>query len=444
MGTVAAKVVGFVNILLILSHLTVYEYGLTELVFSVVSTVGLFLLPGLAATVTADLGVERAQEEYGKMKALFLEFFALNIILGIIAWAVLFFGSTIVAELSGNVLVDKFFKIVSFTFLVSPLRLVSTMLATVMTRYADQSFFGVVEEIAKGGFLAMFFFWLDRGADGLLWATVLAPCVAIALYAPRTLSAYRVFSNAHPDRIEPLWRALREHRKWSVASTYANVIGKNIRLWIIKLMLGTEAVGLYAFAVGIYAHASSITTLQPALTPVVPRYVTRPELLARILSASSKYQLAISFLVLAGSVVVLPFFIYLAFPHYAGATLLSAILLLLLIPNGIGANLTPVFVALREQRTLFFSILLRIGSVIALLPICIYFWGLTGAGIEAVLTMCITVAERMYRIKRLLPGVTFFSKTFSIADPAEKQIMDEILQRFRLAPFTVWFRRSDS
>ena len=89
-GMAVGKAVALFNIFLILSQLTVYEYGVTELVMSVVSTVGLFLLPGLAATVTTDLGVERTGREYGRMNALFSEFLTLNIALGVCAWAVLF------------------------------------------------------------------------------------------------------------------------------------------------------------------------------------------------------------------------------------------------------------------------------------------------------------------------------------------------------------------
>lgn len=440
---VVGKVVGFVNIFLILTHLTVYQYGLTELVFSVVSTIGLFLLPGLAATVTADLGVERAGAEYGKMKALFLEFFTMSMILSIAAWALLFFGSTLVAELSGNVLIDKFFKIISFSFLVSPFRVATTMLATVMVRYADQSFFGVSEEIAKCLLLVVFFYWFERGADGLLWATVLAPVFAVLFFLPRTLSAYKLFGAAQPDKIEPLWNALREHRKWSVASTYVNTISKNLRLWIIKLMLGTEAVGLYSFALGIFSQFGSIANLQSALTPVVPLYIGRPALLARIMAASIKYQLVLSLIAGTLGALATPILIYLFFPNYVSTLTLSLVVLLAILPNGITGNLTPVFTAFKEQRTLFFSIVLRVLSMVIFLPLCIFLWGMTGAGIEFVLTAFITSFERFMRVKRFLPGFALTPGVLYVTDAGEKQLIMSILRRSGVfAIYEFMFRRA--
>ena len=69
------KIIAFANIFIILAHLSVYEYGLVELTFSIVATVNLFLLPGLVSTITADLGVERGRGNWGNVKALFFEFF---------------------------------------------------------------------------------------------------------------------------------------------------------------------------------------------------------------------------------------------------------------------------------------------------------------------------------------------------------------------------------
>ncbi len=438
-GVITAKVVGFANIFLILSQLTVYEYGLTELVFSVISTIGLFLLPGLAATVTADLGLERVRKQPGKMKALFLEFFAMNIVLGIIAWAVLFFGSSVVAELSGNALIDKFFKIVSFSFLIAPFRGMTSMLATAMVRYADQSFIGPTEEVIKGLLLLFFFVVLERGADGLLWATVLAPVAVVILFASRTISAYREFSASTVEGWQPLWNILREHRKWNVASTYVSTLGQNFRIWCIKLLLGTEAVGLYAFAAGMYSHIASTANFQVALTPIVPRYVDRPGLLGRIITASIKYQLAFSALAFVGGCAAVYVLTSWVFPHYAPAFVLVCIMLIALIPHGVTANLTPIFVSFKEQRTLFFSMVVRVTSTIVLLPPALIMGGLTGVGIEFVLTMIVTSSERLYRVRKLLPEFALSFKAVTATDEVEVQRVKQALRKSGIRAFTQRF-----
>lgn len=439
-GTTMAKVIGFVNIFIILSQLTVYEYGVTELTMSVVSTIGLFLLPGLTPIVIADLGVERAQRNFGKMKALFIEFFTFNMGLGIIAWAFLFFGSTYVAHLTGNDLIDYFFKIVSFLFLTSPLRVTSTMLATVFVRYADQSFFSVVEESAKCAWLILFLIVLERGAAGLLLAAVLAQVVAVVLFAPRTLSAISEFWYVTADDREPLWNILRAHRKWGVTSTYVGTLTGNIRLWIIKALIGTEAVGLFAFAFGIFGHIASIISLHPAIAPIVPRYAHEIPKLGRLMSIAVKYQATISIVAAVASILCAAWFVSVLFPHYMPAIPLLLIIIVALIPNGIAHISSPVFTALKEQRTILYSSLLKMTSMLILLPVAILTLGLVGAGIEFIITMAIVAAERIYRLRRFLPDFSFSVAAARTFSDEERQFINALTHRlgtYGIYPFSV-------
>jgi O-antigen/teichoic acid export membrane protein len=97
----AAALIGkgimFANVLIILTFVTVYEYGFSELVMSVVSMIGVVLLPGLTTAVVADMSVERGRKDYASLNTLFFQQFFLNLTLGICAWGVLFFLSTPVA-----------------------------------------------------------------------------------------------------------------------------------------------------------------------------------------------------------------------------------------------------------------------------------------------------------------------------------------------------------
>ena len=51
------KAIGLISIFLILRQLTVYEYGVSELVFSVVALMNLFLLPGIGDLLLAEIGI---------------------------------------------------------------------------------------------------------------------------------------------------------------------------------------------------------------------------------------------------------------------------------------------------------------------------------------------------------------------------------------------------
>lgn len=428
---VIGKLIGFANMFMVLTHLTVYEYGLTELTFSAVSTISLFLLPGLVATITSDLGVERGRQGWGKMKALFLEYFFFSCVLGVLAWAFLFFGSSFVAHVSGNDLIDRFFKIVSFLFLIAPMRIATTMLAIVMVRYADLAFFSVIEEGVKGLLLAIFFFWLERGADGLLLAAVLAQLGAVLLFVPRTLSAYRIFSHASEVPREPFSRMLRDHRKWSVASSYVGTLSQNIRLWIIKILLGTEAVGLFAFAYGIMSHLASALPLNSLITPLVPGLVDKRIELARLIRATIKVQFAVSVSISAIFICFGYVFVEHFFPQYLAAIPLAYVIMITFILSSIGTPLTPVFIVLQEQRSFFTSQVLKLCIMLTVLPLAISVFGLVGIGIELALTVFGNICERFYRFRRLVPEFSMRPRDVFSLDSHERNVIKLIFRALK-------------
>lgn len=429
-GTIASKIIGFGNIFLILSHLTVYEYGLTELTMSVVSIVGLLLLPGLSPIITADMGVERARREYGKMKALFLEFFTFSMAAGVVAWAVLFFGSSLVAHATGNDLISQLFKVVSFLFLTTPLRAASSMLATVNVRYVDQSLFNVVEEAAKGLWLLFFFFVLGLGTDGLLYAIVLAQLVVVLVFLPRTLSAIHEFWHAKAEPI-PFWKLLREHRKWGVASTYIGVAGNSVRMWIIKALLGTEAVGLYGVILGILGHLGGLLPIGSVVTPLIPRYIDKRDELVRLLRASIKVQtFSAAAYVLVGFIafpILLPFF----FPKYASIVPVLIAFSLVLIPQSVLSIITPVFTVLKEQRTQLQAVVLKNALSFLVLPPALFFFGMGGIIIEGILVLSVSLFERYIRLRRLVPEFSFHMRDFMRFDPLERKIISQVIAKFR-------------
>lgn len=430
-GVVLAKVAAIANVFIVLSYLSVYEYGLVELTMSVVSTIGLFLLPGLSAAVLVDLGIERGRGDLSRMKTLFWQFFSLNIFLGFVAWALLFFGSTIIAGITGNILIDKFFKIVSFAFLISPIRLVTTMLPTVLMRYADQSLFTGIEEIIKGVLLIALLVWFQRGAEGLLYATVLAPLVTSLLYMPRTYSAYKTFGHVRMARHTSLLELVGGHRIWGVGSSYANTMSQNVRLWMIKALIGTEAVGLFAFAYGIYSNLASLLPLGIVLTPLLPRYTHDVPRVTRVVKAAFKVQFLIAFILACSAALFVIPFVRILFPHFEEALPLIFIMLIALVPNGLASILTPVFSAFRAQRSIFFATILKFVLIVASLPFCVYYFGLVGAGIELVTTTSISLLERQIRARKYIAGHTLMSRNIFRIDPAEREVVSLLVEKIK-------------
>ncbi len=420
-ATVVGKFVMFANVFIILNFLTIYEYGFSELVMSVISVIGIVLLPGLTSAIVADMAVERGRQNATGMKTIFHQFFFLNLVLAFGAWTVLFFGSHPVANAFGNPYAAQFLQIASFLFLISPMRTAAGILAAVMLRFFDQSFYGIFEELAKLGFLLLFVVWMGMGIDGLIYSMVLCQLVVVLGFLPRTVSAYRQFSSATAEGHMQFWNVLHDHRIWGIGSSYMATVSQNARLWLIKFMLGTEAVGLFSFASGLFSHIVSLMPLSSVLAPIIPRYIDKREQLARIIRASIKVQLVLALMFLVGAYATSYLFVLVLFPQYLSAVPLLYVLLLNIIPGTVMTLFTPVFNAFKEQRSLLFSNTLKLVCLLVLLPPSIMLFGLNGVGVEIVLNSIINGFERFRRIKLLIPEFRFGMRDMFRTDPYEKE-----------------------
>ncbi|HEV8590554.1 MAG TPA: hypothetical protein VGQ55_00515 [Pyrinomonadaceae bacterium] len=289
----------------------------------------------------------------------------------------------------------------------------------------------MTEEIAKGLFVALFFYVFGRGADGLLFAAVCAQVTAVLIFAPRTLSAYREFSFAKVEGAEPIWKFLRDHRKWAIASSYIGTLGLSLRLWLIKLFLGTETVGLFSFAYGILGHLSSFLPLSSVLASLTPRYRDRPADFARLIRGSLKLQLWIAGVIVVGALIFTPVLTHVVFPKYESALTVTLLVILALLPSTMNATLTPAFSALREQRTLFVNQIIRIVSTILFAGPLMLALGLFGVGIELFVTLTICALERMWRLHRLVPEFSFSARDLGRIQSDERQFIITILQQIR-------------
>ncbi len=428
---VVGKVLMFANVFLILTHLSVYEYGFSELIMSIISMAGIALLPGLTNTIVADLSAEKGRDNREQMNRIFHQHFFLNAVMGGATWAILFFGSHPVASLFGNEYAAQFLKITSFIFLIAPFRIMTQTLATVMHRFFDQSFYGVFEEVFKLTLILTLIVWLHMGIHGLVYAIVLSQFAVVLMFLPRTFSAYAYFSDVPAAGRLQFWNLVRAHRKWSIGASYVGTIATNARIWIIKFFLGTEAVGLFAFAFGLFSHVISLMPLSTVLAPVIPHYIDKRDQLVRILRASIKFQVAVAVTLLIGAWIFGYEFVTLLFPKYVSAIPLLYVLMLGLISNSIVTLFTPVFAAFKEQQSLLFSNIVKLTLTLIILAPSIALFGLIGTGVEVVLTTLVNGIERYYRLKRLLPQLELSFRKFLHPDAYEREAMRTVMRTVR-------------
>ncbi len=86
-STLLLKGMGLVTMFVILNNLTVYQYGVIELVQSILPIMSIFLLPGLSTLIITDMGIEKDRGDLPRLKGIFLAYAKICISLGVLAWA---------------------------------------------------------------------------------------------------------------------------------------------------------------------------------------------------------------------------------------------------------------------------------------------------------------------------------------------------------------------
>jgi O-antigen/teichoic acid export membrane protein len=420
-ATVLVKVLGLASVFLILSRLSVYDYGLVQLVLTVVSTIGGFLLPGLGTVLISDFARLRGEGKIGEVAALARQYVLLQLVLGVLAFLVLFLGSTLLATHLHQPTIGYYLQIVSFSYLAGVVRGLLTVLVTVELRFAFQSVLLVLDEACKLVFLIIGF-WLGLGLVGVLYATVLTPVAVTILTLPWGARSLRPILTA-PSPSEPWWKLITDHRFWGISASYLTTLNQNVRLWLVQLFLGTEAVGLFSFAQGLASQALGLVTYSQITTPLIARATHEVERFTDLANRGVKYQLWVALILIIPGMAITPFFITYLFPAYHEAIVSTLILLTLLIPSSINVAVAAVYTALQQQRQYFFrATLVKTFLIIILLPILIPFFGITGVALEYTITNYVSVIERTRSLRHLLPGFLRSFGEFFVLDASDRDL----------------------
>lgn len=404
------KVVGITYVLVVLSHLSVYEYGLTELVISIPPLLSFFGLPGLEAVIMADMSTELGREKRARARYLLASYLSVRVVLGVVAFAVLFFSSHVV-EAMYNESIATMVQIVSFSFLFGPLRSAYQILFRVSLRFDLYSIHRVVEECAKLAVVFVCLVVLDLGPTAVAIGYLSTDLVAIPVFLPFFVMLWRrvLGELTTAGWTDPL-HTLRAHGKWGIMGSYLAILSQSVRLWIIKFFLGTHAVGLFAVAMGMYQNTASLFPVTQVVAPIIPQYTEKRPTMYRLINGAIKYQFTANIFAAVAMMALMPLLIHSFFPSYADSYWLYLCFLAAMLPVSFSGVFEATFFALKAQRDLFFANISFIMAVVCVLPVAIWLFGFYGIAIELFVTRVVYAAGRYRKLKQLLPDYTLRTK----------------------------------
>jgi len=432
-GTVVAsaaslitKAVGLITLFIVLNKLSIYEYGLAKLALSIVPLLGFLRLPGMDTVIITDMSYEIGKGNISRAKGIFWSYFRLQAVLAVLAWAVLFFGAEFIDNFyEGQI--TLLIKIISFSFIFSLFRNLFTSIFSVELRFIEQSFFTIIEEISKLVLIIITFYVFGMGPAGFVGATVLSQILPLIIMSPVFVNLMKsVYGDIEEENIN-IFHIIKAHGKWSIATSYLNDFSKNIRLWIIRLFLNTEAVAIFSVALGFYSNTVGLIPFNQIISTVIPRHLSDSKRFIHIIKKSIKIQIFLFLILFTFANFVFPPIISLIFPQYIDSVLLFRIMSFAMFPVAFSSVFTILFFSIKNQKSFFLSNILKLLTTIILMPILVYFFGLTGASLEFLASIIIIVIERYFAIQKIFKGFEFNVKDLILFTKEDRSLLLKVI-----------------
>lgn len=396
------KVFSLFGFFIVVANLSLKDYGLLNILFSVLGPAVVISMLGLESVIQADVATLRGVGKFALARKTILDYSKTSL-------ALLFFLFVAAWFLRGYI--DQFYEAdltVYFWALVVLVIGQAGMNFSSLTFEAYEKFnYSALLQFLEG--FIRFFFLLALYAIGfslssVLWAYVLSKVVAALLLVPSlvktiTPPAREVVSPDHTTL-----KIIRRHGKWEMFKTVTNVVTDNIWPWLVNVFVSTEAVALFAFSQKIYSTVTTVFPIKKVIFPAISSTIAHSrETSHLIIAKAQKVLLALSLPVGLGLLFLSYPIVQIWFPEYLPAVIFIQLSSLHLLVEVFSLGQTEVFYALKEQRWAFMVsmtvIFVRIISQIAL----IYFLGIIGVVVSWLLVSFLSAFLRelvlVYKLK---------------------------------------------
>ena len=373
-----ASGVSLINSFIILTALSVFEFGLYQLVLAFIGIIGGFNIDQLDGAISIEMRRHFGKNEPGKAKRIYLEYALLKSLIAFVLAAGVFFGSGIVASHYGAD-IGLYVKIMSLLLVLDGLQSVGRIFLKSVFSFA---FFGAsaARELVKLPLLAGVFFFSQLSIANVLVVHLLGWAGSLSLVVFFAVKYWRVtLKKILPAKEFLLGKIAKTYGGWVF---FRYVVGKTTRSitpWLVKIFINTEAVALYSLAVNLIAFIERLFPIN-MLSYVFLIKVDDKEGLARIFSRAVKYVFWFGAGAGLAGLVFVPLVINKILPKYGEALPLFKLMLLALPAYGVYKVLKWILTTLREYKILALRLIPEAviinGTMLILLPTI----GVLGAG----------------------------------------------------------------
>src|SRR3989344_9235876 len=151
------RAVGFLSVLIVLSSVSVKDYGLYKLVLAAFAFLTGFFFSGFDNLVISDLSRERGEGRMDRVGRLFLEYSRVKLLIGLILFLAVFFGADFIGRFVDPEVV-QFLPLISILFIFYALERPLNFLFNTYLKFKYLALYTLVEEMGKLGLILIFVF----------------------------------------------------------------------------------------------------------------------------------------------------------------------------------------------------------------------------------------------------------------------------------------------
>ncbi|MEK7612052.1 MAG: oligosaccharide flippase family protein [Patescibacteria group bacterium] len=421
-----SKVLGLINSFFIIYSLSLFQYGLYQLILAFIGLVSVGLFDGINGVVLNDIIRRENEEKQETAKALFRDFVKIKLALGLLLSTGVFLSANFIASIYDKD-IGTFIRIVSIIFIFDAIISSFDVFLRVKLRLRSIAIQSFIREVAKTITLG---FFLSIG-------TVLIREVLIAHVISIFTLVIFLFIVSHRDFFyylksktnSGLLGILNEYGKWAILKEYSKRFGSGLRPWFIKVFISTEAVALFSVAMSIISFLQSYFPGN-FLTSLVPRELSDPVRLRRIFVRGLKYLNLIGLFFAVVGMLLVPIAITYFLPKYTSALPYFILLTLMLPLYGISKMTGSMLVAYREQRSIFFRTIFFVILLLGLSPILFTTLGLYGVVLVVLIDYLTSTLYFLIRVWKIKPALRFQMSELFIFDAYDRNFIGNVIREF--------------
>jgi len=422
-----AKGIGLFNTFFIISSMTLYQYGVFQLLLATYGFLSDITSLG-GGVVNNDIARAVGEKKEREARQLFVEFYGLRFVVNLLLFCSVFFGAALFFPMYGEEFVGEV-RVIAFMFLVDILSVSVKTLLSIRLSFKTIAIRGTISKVAQFFILVYFFFFLHIGINEVIISMIVGSlATSLLLLSPAVRGNRAWFGVGWAGKRFMLLELFSTHGKWElVGQLFARVSGR-FQPWLIKVFISTEAVAVFSVAQTIINHIRDLLPVR-TLPVLIPLDLSDRERIQKIFSRGVKYLLFLSVALSLGALVTIPIIITLFFNQYTEALPYFYLMLLSIPISAVGVFISIFFVSFRKQKFLFiqeiFKNAVMIISFIFLLPLL----GLWGMALERIITSSAMVISSYYYMHKVKPGVRLFWRDIIRFDREDLEFFANLARR---------------